>query len=854
MNIPVGYPDRTGRPATVAKKWLSPMKRRLRTKFSRAFCLTISFCALLAILAGSFTAGAEKPVGTAGPQLPLPGIEEVAPKATDLAARAADAEQQIAQVVTPATLQPEVDALETTLAELESKYQGWKESDDWPLSQFMDARSHYTLLQREQAKLQEQFTTPLKALERLRQDWLIEQDFWIRWQAALKEMWETAEKEMRIKAPRDAFRRTRKMIQGVLAHATDATNLLIKLQQDFSAQQEQVAGRISHIDGAIDNLRRASFRRNALSPLSPAFYRQFSDQLTIEFRSNLSAVLYLPDGFLRTQGWIALLQLVACGAIGLALSLRRRRPEPLINELKFLFKSPWAGGIFLAITLFSWLYNDPPPLWRWGLIVAGVTTATILIAGIYKRSITRRVIRLLAAVILISETLTLIGIPRPIEQVYLLLLCLATIAICTLMARHQQALRDQANYGLVMILYIMSLMGIIGLVSGLSGYATFTTNMIDIVLRSIIVILATDMAIRLTDGTIYALMHKDWVCSQRFVHRLGTETTARLQTLLRVCLIANATVYMFVAWNVYNSQPEALAALLAWEIEIGELNVSMRALVFLSLVLYLTNLISWLLQALLDAQLMTPRKMELGVKTAIKRLVHYALFTIGFLVAISMAGLDLQKLTIIAGALGVGIGFGLQNIVNNFVSGLILLFERPVKVGDTINIDDQWGTITKIGLRATVFETFDHAEIIVPNSDLIAHKVTNWTFTSNISRILLPVGVAYGSDLAQVLEILTQAGHEHPEILDDPPVSAIFTCFGDSSIDFELRVWITDINLRLKIKSELGQAIDRGFREAGITIPFPQRDLHLCSIESNLQSLLGNSSTKQPSEHQGPIA
>jgi small-conductance mechanosensitive channel len=203
-----------------------------------------------------------------------------------------------------------------------------------------------------------------------------------------------------------------------------------------------------------------------------------------------------------------------------------------------------------------------------------------------------------------------------------------------------------------------------------------------------------------------------------------------------------------------------------------------------------------------------------------------------------MAGLDLQKFTIIAGALGVGIGFGLQNIVNNFVSGLILLFERPVKVGDTINIDDQWGTITRIGMRSTVFETLDRSEIIVPNSDLISQKVTNWTFTSNISRIVLTVGVAYGSSLDKVLEILMRVAKEHPEILDEPETSAIFTGFGESSIDFELRVWISDIGKRLKVKSELGQAVDRYFREEGITIPFPQRDLHLRSIESNLQEIL----------------
>jgi small-conductance mechanosensitive channel len=274
--------------------------------------------------------------------------------------------------------------------------------------------------------------------------------------------------------------------------------------------------------------------------------------------------------------------------------------------------------------------------------------------------------------------------------------------------------------------------------------------------------------------------------------------------------------------------------------------------VMVALVIYLTSLVSWILQALADAHYMSPRKMDFGVKTAMKRLLHYALFSVGFFIAVSMAGLELQKFAIIAGALGVGIGFGLQNIVNNFVSGLILLFERPVKVGDTINIDDQWGTITRIGLRSTIFETLDRAEIIVPNSELISQKVINWTFTTHISRIVLTVGVAYGSPLSKVLGILMRVAQEHPDILNDPESSAIFTGFGDSSIDFELRVWVSDINKRLRIKSELGLAIDSAFREEDITIPFPQRDLHLHSIESKLEPIPADLSEKSPSEPQGP--
>jgi small-conductance mechanosensitive channel len=261
--------------------------------------------------------------------------------------------------------------------------------------------------------------------------------------------------------------------------------------------------------------------------------------------------------------------------------------------------------------------------------------------------------------------------------------------------------------------------------------------------------------------------------------------------------------------------------------------------VMVVIVLYLTTLISWVIQAFVESQVMTPRKMDVGVKESLKRLTHYGLFTIGFLVAVSMAGLDLQKFTILAGALGVGIGFGMQNIVNNFVSGLILLFERPVKIGDTVTIGEDWGTISRIGLRSTVVETFDRSEIIVPNADLISQKVTNWTFSSKIVRVNLPVGVAYGSPLEKVLEVLNKAAREHPDVLTYPEPNSIFESFGNSSIDFKLRFWVHTIDDRMRIRSDVAVIIDRLFREEGVTIPFPQQDLHLRSIDSNLQTLFG---------------
>ncbi|MHC5102409.1 MAG: mechanosensitive ion channel family protein [Planctomycetota bacterium] len=219
--------------------------------------------------------------------------------------------------------------------------------------------------------------------------------------------------------------------------------------------------------------------------------------------------------------------------------------------------------------------------------------------------------------------------------------------------------------------------------------------------------------------------------------------------------------------------------------------------------------------------------MQRGVRLSIERLIHYAVICIGFLLVISIIGFDLTKFTILISALGVGIGFGLQGVVNNFVSGLILLFEQPVRQGDIVEVAGVWAEVKNIGLRATTVRTFDQADLIIPNADLTTNQVTNWTLSSRQVRLIIPVGVAYGSDVPLVFEILTECAQANEKVAKTPEPVVLFLKFGESSLDFELRVWIIDTDYRLRVRSQLHQEIDRRFREANIVIAFPQRDVHL---------------------------
>lgn len=207
----------------------------------------------------------------------------------------------------------------------------------------------------------------------------------------------------------------------------------------------------------------------------------------------------------------------------------------------------------------------------------------------------------------------------------------------------------------------------------------------------------------------------------------------------------------------------------------------------------------------------------------------YVVWGIYALAGLFLLGADFTSLAVVAGGLSVGIGFGLQNIVNNFISGLILLFGRSIQAGDTIQLGATWCQVKKVNIRNTVVQTFDNATIFVPNSDLITGQIVNWTHKDPRVRREVTVGVAYGSDTERVRDLLFRSAAEHPKVLTDPPPIVQFLNFGESSLDFKLMFWVGDVSIGASVTSEMRFIIDRIFRQEGVSIPFPQREVRVVS-------------------------
>ena len=302
--------------------------------------------------------------------------------------------------------------------------------------------------------------------------------------------------------------------------------------------------------------------------------------------------------------------------------------------------------------------------------------------------------------------------------------------------------------------------------------------------------------------------------------------------LLRLAWVAwagGACAAFLVAWGADPSTVLSFFKALNRAVPVGDMRFSALSLVWAVLILGLTRVLIRVFSRVFRDRVLADSGMEEGVKESATTLTSYALWGLGILVALNALGVSATSLTVALGAIGIGLGFGLQNIFSNFVSGIILLFERPIQVGDAVEVQGVWGEVAKINVRSTVIQTYDNASLIIPNSEFISSQVTNWSFKDLRIRRKIVVGVAYGSDVDLVKKLLLQAAEEAARVLKRPKADVLFKDFGDSSLVFHLRFW-THVEFFLAVESEIRFAINRKFAENGVTIPFPQRDLWVKSL------------------------
>ncbi len=453
-----------------------------------------------------------------------------------------------------------------------------------------------------------------------------------------------------------------------------------------------------------------------------------------------------------------------------------------------------------------------------------------------------RLLRLFALLLIVTWFFKIIALPSPLMQIFVAAISLCMICYCLWRSRDLQKKKMSGvriiGLRLIIVFFTITFAGMI------FGYKQFALN----VFTSLIMAVVAAHVVALIYLIVNAAL--ELVLSQMPSKLIQVNRSAIVDRVAPIVGFVSGAMFLFIIlkeWQIYPSREAAAKGLLSMGFTLGGMKISPGSILLTVGTIYLVLMLSKAIQQILLDSVFPRYRVELGVQLSMVRLIHYSVLVIGFIILLNILGFELTKLTILGGALGVGIGFGLQAIVNNFVSGLILLFERPIKVGDTVEVGNEFGEVKKLGLRATIVSTFDNAEIVIPNSDLITAPVTNWTLTGRQARVKVPIGVAYGSDIQKVLEILMSCAQEHPLVLSQPQPKALFLAFGASSLDIELRVWTPDFSDRRQLLSELNQEIESEFSLAGIEIPFPQTDLHLRSVDDRAAATLNQSGAQQSS-------
>lgn len=385
------------------------------------------------------------------------------------------------------------------------------------------------------------------------------------------------------------------------------------------------------------------------------------------------------------------------------------------------------------------------------------------------------------------------------------------------------------NYilSVISVLYLVFL--VVAFLGNIFGTLSFSEFLSSGIIRSGFLILTTYVGFHISAGLLYLLLISPLFKSSNIIRKQSEFIFKKLIDVVRLFFVLSWFYIALDHFKVREAISEWGNAILTSPISIGQASFSLMNIILFVFVIWLSIWISRIVRHILNEEVFPRVRIERGMPGTIIMLVRISLVTIGFLLAAAAAGMKLSNLTIIIGAFSVGIGFGLQNIFNNLVSGLILAFERPIKEGDIVEVNTLLGTVKKIGIRSSIVRTFSGAEVIVPNGELISNDLINWTLSDQYRRADIRLGVAYGTDPEIVTNLLIKVAEENKRVIQSPPPQAFFVEFGDSSLNFRLLAWM-DQDHRFEVESEIMIEINRKLKEAAIEIPFPQRDLHVKSV------------------------
>ncbi len=506
--------------------------------------------------------------------------------------------------------------------------------------------------------------------------------------------------------------------------------------------------------------------------------------------------------------------------------------DPLLEKTGKLLLSPFSILVFIFLFSLNIVISDVPEIFL-TVVHLLMLFPVIFIFTQINDSRYRKTIYLVGAFLILQKLKLVSGSGSDAERILLTVITTFSLAILLWVQLNKELTEkiDHFHHYIKLLFRVLSILLAVALVANIFGYLMVSITLVNGVFNSINGIAVLAILHRFVLGAILLLLNTRFAAFSMIVRDHYGVLTSKISRFISFVVKILAVSVVLRSFGMLIVSIEFLESVLGAEINVGDLSLKIETIVIFILSVWIAVKIARLVRFILEKDILIRMNLERGVPATISTVTFYLISGIGIIFAVVSSGLDMNRFSLLAGALGVGIGFGLQDIVKNFISGIILIFERPIHIGDAVQVDELSGVVKRIGIRSSVIKTWEGAEVIVPNGNLISNRLINWTFSDRQKRIDIPVGVAYGTKPEKVVELLKGCAMAHENVLQVPAPNVFMKDLADSSIVFELRCWTADFDSAVGIRSDLMIAIERALSDNGIEIPFPQRDIHIKQVK-----------------------
>ena len=752
--------------------------------------------------------------------IPVPEISEIIPLASDIEVRLLRTNKILSDTINNSALVSSLKKINENLDSLQITLNRLKTSG--PPS--FNSIKTFNLELQEVVQSFKDTNIPLTAeiakIEDQRKMWLKEQENWSLWEDSLV----TKNTPQQIKK---TFEKSNTAINTALKSLVPKLDQLLILQGNSYKIQPKIEILLDEFERFSQQNKELVILDQSDAMFSSEFRDKFNPELWENTRKGLVELSYTNKFHGAAYFWGILLGIFLFIAVYLVM---KKSIEAIGSDTdyKFLANKAFASALFLSVTTTYILIKFDAMQAIEELLVSIIIGASFCyLLKDQLKSWEKQFVYLLVLLVLLDDFFFVINLPTPLIRIYITIISLVLILLCVIWLRKRR--KENISKFWSFLLLIGALYFGIVFLAEISGKEVLALYLFDSFIRTAIQLTLYGIYLFIFHGAlkwllVYFNSKQKYISSENISS--GVNRLTRFITFLTIAYFI--LPQLLVTWGVYSNLQEANNNFMALGFTIVDTRVTLHLLIASICVLYGSYIASSLFSRFMMNETLDEKSLDKGTRLSIAQLAHYLIMFIGFLAAISVLGFDLTNFTIILSALSVGIGFGLQGLVNNFVSGLILLFERPIREGDIVETQDvPWSTVKQIGLRSTRLLTYEQSDLVVPNSELVYKNVTNWTLSNRNRKLILPVGAAYGSDISLVINTLMETGKSHDSLMKSSIPVVLFRGFGDSVLNFELWVVTKYVERGLSIKSEIYQDIHNRFEKANIKIAYPQLDVHL---------------------------